>query len=115
MWIRVATNKNSVHIKNPISYSYIDGPNIKEYYFDEEKGKELEEAGFLNEMWEKFDAMFDWGDCDFFAPDKCELLKVWLENQLEGTAPKNVKSVYKIMLEYAEIAIKCDTGIYFDF
>lgn len=40
---------------------YVDGEPSVEYYFDENTAQALEDDGFLTEMWDKFDAMFDWG------------------------------------------------------
>lgn len=115
MWIRTATDKNAVHLAAPLAFSYIEGSGTLEYYFDEETAQILEQAGFLSEMWNKFDAVFDWGDCDFFLPDKCKLLKEWLQQQLSKDIPKTLKSIYTIMLNYTETAIRYNTGISFDF
>ena len=65
MWLRVAINKDSVHYNKSISYSYIDGPNTEEYYFDQIVADALEKDGFLTEMWDKLDALFDWGTVTF--------------------------------------------------
>jgi len=66
-------------------------------------------------MWDKLDALFDWGDCDFFMPDKCMVFKTWLETRLQKEGNPVVKAVYEVMLDYAEKAIIYDTGISFDF
>lgn len=34
MWIRVALDKNAVHCGNNPEYTYVDGENIKELYFE---------------------------------------------------------------------------------
>lgn len=115
MWIRVTTDKDAVHLKDPISFSYIEGAGTTEYYFDENTAKDMEQAGFLAEMWEKFDAMFDWGDCDFFVPQKCKSLKKWLQQELQKSIPDSVRTVYAVMLDFANIAIEYDTGLSFDF
>ena len=49
MWIRVALDKNAVHYGNSPEYTYVDGENIKEFYFGDETAKALEEDGFLSE------------------------------------------------------------------
>ncbi len=115
MYLRVALNKESVHYNNPIAYSYIDGPNSEEYYFDQTVADALEKDGFLTEMWDRLDALFDWGDCDFFLPDKCLVFKTWLESRLQKEVNSDIRPVYEVMLDYAEKAIANNTGISFDF
>lgn len=66
-------------------------------------------------MWDKFNALFDWGNCDYFDNRKCVDFKKWLINRLKSPANFLVKLVYETMLEYANIAIEKHTGIYFDF
>ena len=41
MWIRVALDKNAVHYSGSLEYTYVDGENIKEFYFDDVIAKEL--------------------------------------------------------------------------
>lgn len=116
MWIRVALNKEAIHINNDsYSMSYIEGGDYEEYYFDEKIARLLEDDGFLVDMWNKLDALFDWGDCDFFFKDKCILLKKWLQLRLCKECGEEIKDVYAVMLDYANKAIKYDTGISFDF
>lgn len=115
MWIRVALNKNDVHRNKTPSLTYVEGKSIKEFYFDEEIATSLEKDEFLTEMWSKFDALFDWGDCDYFYPEKCVKFKQWLEERLKHPATDSLKNVYEIMLEMTNIAIEKDTGISFDF
>lgn len=118
MWIRVALKKDSMHLINnngSYSMSYIEGSDMQEYYFDENIAELLEDDGFLMEMWEKLDVLFDWGDCDFFLPDKCIVFKEWLETRLEKECNKDIKKIYEIMLDYVNKAIENDTGISFDF
>lgn len=115
MWIRVAMDKNAVHYGSSLEYTYVEGENVKEFYFDSEIAKELETDGFLSEMWSKLDALFDWGDCDFFPPEKCLKFKEWLEQRLKRPTSSRLKQVYDAMLELADLAIKCNTGMSFDF
>lgn len=115
MWIRVALNKSAIHYGNSPEYTYVDGKNIKEFFFDDDIAKRLEEDAFLTEMWDKLDAMFDWGDCDFFPPEKCKAFKKWLEKRLTKPIDNFLKPVYEAMLDLANLAIKHDTGISFDF
>lgn len=115
MWIRVAMDKNALHYGSSLEYTYVDGENTKEFYFDDETAKELETDGFLLEMWSKLDALFDWGDYDFFPPEKCLKFKEWLEQRLNRPTNSCLKQVYNIMLDLANLAIKCNTGISFDF
>jgi hypothetical protein len=115
MWIRVATNKEDVHKEQNSGYTYVEGSNVKEYYFDDYIAELLEQDGFLTEMWNKFNALFDWGDCDYFLPQKCILFKEWLENRLNKPISNDLKHVYEIMLNLTNLAIQCNTGISFDF
>ena len=116
MWIRVALDKKSIHYCDPIGYSSImRNTNSEEYYFDQAVANALEADGFLTEMWDKLDALFDWGDCDFFLPDKCMIFREWLMNRLSRETDPLIKPVYEVMLDYAEKAIANDTGISFDF
>ena len=71
--------------------------------------------GNVNEMWDKLDALFDWGDCDFFPPEKCLQLRVWLKNRLKHEVNPTIKPVYDVLLDFTEKAIKNNTGISFDF
>lgn len=116
MWIRVALDKDSVHYNqdNP-RFSYVDGSNMEEFFFNEQAARLLEQDGFLADMWNDVDAMFDWGDVDFFYPDKCMKLKDWLEKRLSGKLNDTVRDVYIKMLDYADKAIEHKTGIAFDF
>ena len=50
MWICVAVDKNAVHYGSSLEYTYVDGENVKEVYFDDETAKELEADGFLLEI-----------------------------------------------------------------
>lgn len=115
MWIRVATKKGSVHLAQPIAYSYIEGEGTEEYYFGETVAEALEQDGFLEEMWRHFDAVFDWGDCDFFLPEKCKLLQEWLEQRLSKDTSKTLQPVYGAMLDFAKKASEYGTGMSFDF
>ena len=116
MWIRVALDKKSVHYCEPVGYSsIIMNPDSEEYYFDRAVADALEADGFLTEMWEKLDALFDWGDCDFFPPEKCIPFRAWLESRLSGDVNPTVRPVYETMLDYANKAIENGTGISFDF
>lgn len=118
MWIRVALKKDAMHLINndgSYSMSYIEGRDMEEYYFDENIAELLEDDGFLIEMWDKLDALFDWGDCDFFLPDKCIVFKEWLEIRLKKECNNDIKKIYEIMLDYVNKAIENDTGISFDF
>ncbi len=115
MWVRVALDKDAVHYSSSPEYTYVDGENIKEFYFDDEIAKELEKDGFLSEMWSKLDALFDWGDCDYFPAEKCIKFKEWLEQRLKCPASSQLKQVYDAMLKLADLAIKCNTGMSFDF
>ncbi len=114
MWIRVATSPDSVRVSQG-GNKYTDGQYVEEYYFDESVAEALDADGFLPEMWKQFDAMFDWGDCDFFEPDKCQKLLDWIRNKLKENVPSKARSVYEVLLRFAEIAICNNTGIYFDF
>ena len=118
MWVRVALNKEAMRIidnNGSYSMSYIEGGEYEEYYFNEDIAKALEKDGFLVDMWNKFDAVFDWGDCDFFLKDKCILFKEWLQSRLDKDCIDEIKEVYKVMLDYANKAIEYDTGMSFDF
>lgn len=115
MWIRTATDKAAVHLNPKMAYSYIEGPGEEEYYFDDVVAKALEQDGFLLDMWRQLDALFDWGDCDFFPPDKCRLFREWLERRLTREVSDTLRPVYTVMLDYADKAIEYDTGIAFDF
>lgn len=116
MWIRVALDRKSIHYCEPIGYSsIIRNANSEEYYFDKTVAGALEADGFLSEMWEKLDALFDWGDCDFFLPEKCVVFRTWLENRLSCHVDPEIQPVYEVMLDYANKAIANDTGISFDF
>lgn len=115
MWLRVALDKDSVHYNTPICCSYVEGPGSEEYYFDVKTAAALEADGFLIAMWDELDALFDWGDCDFFLPDKCVKFSEWLTNRLRHDADPVLKKVYTVMLDYSNKAIANNTGISFDF
>ena len=115
MWIRVALDKDSVHYNTPIGFSYVEGDHAEEYYFGQDVAEALEADGFLTEMWAELDALFDWGDCDFFMPDKCILFRDWLITRLARDVSPVIRPVYELMLDYAKKAIDHDTGISFDF
>ncbi len=113
MWIRVATDNSAVHSEG--GYTYVSRENSEEYYFSEEVAAMLDQDNFLQEMWDRFDALFDWGDCDYFRADKCGRLADWLKNRLKKDLPDQVKEVYQVMLDYCQKAIDARTGIDFDF
>jgi hypothetical protein len=114
MWIRVALDKSAIKGEYP-GYVYIVGAPSEQYYFDQDVADALEADNFLMEMWNEFDALFDWGDCDFFFPDKCERLIPWLQNRLNRGVNDTIRPVYETMLDYAQKAVKYQTGIDFDF
>lgn len=114
MWIRVATNPDSVRVGQG-GNKYIEGQHVEAYYFDESAAEALDTDHFLLEMWKQFDTLFDWGDCDYFETDKCQKLSVWARNRLKGNVPSKAQSVYEVLLKFAEIAMCKKTGIYFDF
>ena len=114
MWIRVALDKSAIK-QGTQGNPYIDGSLMEEFYFDENIAKKLEADGFLTAMWKECDAVFDWGDCDFFYPDKCRTMLNWLNRKLSGQAEGELRQIYEKMLDYAQKAIKHDTGLYFDF
>ena len=115
MWIRVALDRNAVHYGGSPEYTYVEGEKVKAFYFDDETAKALEKDGFLSEMWSKLDAMFDWGDYEYFFPDKCVKFKEWIEQRLKSPADNQLKKVYETMLELSNLAIQHDTGMSFDF
>lgn len=115
MWIRVALDMKDVHYGSVPEYTYVEGKNVKEFYFDEYIATELERDGFLQEMWSKLDAKFDWGDCDYFFLEKCKKFKDWLEHRLKAPVSDSLKQVYKSMLDLTNLGIKCGTGVCFDF
>lgn len=115
MWIRVALNKNDLQNGSSPEYTSIKGNNIKAFYFDDITARALEEDGFLTEMWSKLDALFDWGDCDYFTPEKSLKFRDWLEERLSRPIDSRLRQAYKAMLELANLAIKQNTGISFDF
>jgi hypothetical protein len=114
MWIRVATKQDSVKY-DMYGIPCVTGDHVERYYFEQDVADALEADDFLIEMWEEFDALFDWGDCDFFFPDKCERLIPWLENRLNRGVNDTIRPVYETMLDYAQKAVKYNTGIDFDF
>jgi hypothetical protein len=114
MWIRVALSINAIEGEYPGYVSIVREPYEK-YYFDEDVAEALEADTFLLEMWNKFDALFDWGDYDFFFPDKCERLIPWLQNRLGKGVNDTIRPVYETMLDYAQKAVKYQTGSGFDF
>ncbi|MDD6178107.1 MAG: hypothetical protein PUB15_09245 [Ruminobacter sp.] len=113
MWIRVATSQDAVQFNG--AYTFFEGENVEKFYFEDDTSKKLEEDGFLEEMWEKFDALFDWGDCDFFDSQKCSKFREWLIEKLNSNYDKSLTPIYLKMLDFAEKAIKFNTGIVFDF
>ena len=115
MWIRVALDKNDLQYCNSPEYTSIKGDNIRSFYFDDAAASALEADGFLTEMWFKLDALFDWGDCDYFTPEKCRKFRDWLEQRLSRSINSQLKQIYVSMLDLTNLAIKQDTGILFDF
>ncbi len=115
MWIRVALDENAVHYSSRPEYTYVEGENTQEFFFDDDIAKILENDGFLTEMWSKLDAFFDWGDCDYFSPSKCLEFKQWLENRLKRPSDVQLKQVYEAMLDLTNLAIQHNTGMSFDF
>ncbi len=116
MWIRVALSKEAIHDIDPVSCSsVVKSKNGEAYYFDQIVADALEADGFLTAMWDKLDALFDWGDCDFFPPDKCVIFREWLISRLSHETSPVLQPVYEVMLDYANKAIAHQTGISFDF
>ena len=70
MWIRVAKKQEDIHQGKNSNYISVYGDHTYEFFFDEETADLLEKDGFLTEMWNKLDALFDWGDCDYFDVEK---------------------------------------------
>ena len=113
MWLLVALDQDSV--QKTEFFTKVCGPHYEQYYFDRSVAEALEKDGFLKEMWEKLDALFDWGKHDFFPAEKCRPFRDWLEARLKRPASPELETIYRVMLDYAEKAIEKDTGISFDF
>jgi hypothetical protein len=113
MWLYVATDKDALH-DDGYGIPYVDGEHVERYWFEQDVADALEADGFLTDMWDKF-ALFDWGDSDFFFPDKCERLILWLQDRLSRDVSDTIRPVYETMLDYAQKAVKYQTGIYFNF
>lgn len=114
MKIVVALDKTAVKGKQG-GYVWVDGAAKEEFFIDDETAEALERDGFLTDMWDRFDAVFDWGDCDFFPPEKCQKMQTWLLGRLDKNLPMNVRNVYENLLDYSKKAVLAGTGIYFDF
>lgn len=114
MWIRVALDKANIHSTEG-GYTYVLGDDTEEFYFSEEIIPLLDEDGFILEMWNKFDAQFDWGDCDYFDCKKCEELAKWLDLRMKRELPQKLREVYLVLREFCDKAVTHDTGIEFDF
>lgn len=114
MWIRVAKHQSAIKI-GQAGNRYIDGPLIEEFYFDEAVAEALDADQFLLEMWEKLQAMFDWGDCDYFEADRCKKLYTWVSERLCKDISPAIRPVYEVMQEYSALAVRLNTGMYFDF
>ncbi|CCK85650.1 Protein of unknown function [Lactobacillus equicursoris DSM 19284 = JCM 14600 = CIP 110162] len=61
MRLLVALDDRALKYDEAYKIHYVDGQPTANYYFDEKTAQALEDDGFLTEMWDKFDAMFDWG------------------------------------------------------
>ena len=116
MRINVALTKEAVSY-GQYGTPYIDEetPDTDGFEFDENVAKKLDQDDFLNEMWSKFGAVFDWGDCDYFPANLCVPLITWLEDRLQRELPVEVRDFYEKLLEFARIAVSADSGIAFYF
>lgn len=113
--ICVALNPNAIKYDRVHHVSYISGKAIKSHFFDNRIARVLEEDNFLTEMQTKIDSAFDLEKQNFFDDKKCAMFKNWLTNRLKTPVPTLIKTVYEIMLEYANIAVEKYTGVEFDF
>jgi hypothetical protein len=112
MWIKVATDLDSVRVKG--NFIWVEGEHIKETYFSEEVEYALEAYDFLPQLWKNFDSLLDWGDWDYFYPDTCVKVIPWAQEQLQREDMNDIiRPVYETILEYAKIAVQCQTGIGF--
>jgi hypothetical protein len=112
MWIRVATDLDSVGTDGV--YTWAEGEHVKETYFSQEVEDALEAYDFLPQLWKNFDSLLDWGDCDYFFPDTCAKVIPWAQEQLQREDMNDIiRPVYETILEYAEIAVQCQTGLDF--
>ncbi|MDO4501391.1 MAG: hypothetical protein Q4B60_09020 [Erysipelotrichaceae bacterium] len=114
MWLKVGLDQSSV-IDTSYGMKYVSGENLMKHYFNDSIAEKLDEDKFLENMWNNFDAMFDWGDCDFFDSDKCLKLSEWLKIKLSSCHDFELREFYSLLLEYSIIAVEHKTGVYFDF
>ncbi len=117
MWIRVALTKDALLVgsQGTISIGKGTADRVEQYYFGRDIFEKLEADGFLWESWGQFDAMYDLGDSDFFDACKCKPFAEWLKERLTRELSTELRTIYGVMLDYANKAIKADTGMYFDF
>ncbi|MDD2433945.1 MAG: hypothetical protein WC196_03175 [Bacilli bacterium] len=96
-------------------YALRDNDRKEDYYFNERIFTKIEQDGFIDDMFKLCGALFGRGDCDVFDAKQCKVLKTWLEERIKITADQETKKVYEKMLEFANFALKHNTGIEFSF
>ena len=111
----ITTTDKSEVINEESGAISISGPYSVKIFFDDDMIPLLEDDRFLYDMWTKFDALFDWGDWDYFPPEKCIGFKQWLEERLKKDLDAKLTDLYSQMLSIADTAIEYETGIFFNF
>ena len=90
-----------------------DSQSIESYELTEED-EELLDEDFVSPIDKLCNALIDPGEVDYLNAEQCKLMIKWLEQRLNKPVHPRLKEIYHKLIEFANKAIKLNTGIVFD-
>lgn len=83
-----------------------------EHYSMEPSDEKLLNKDFIAPVDELCGALLDIGDVDFLNARQCRLLAAWLKTRLtQDSLNPRLRTIYTILLDYAQRAIEYGTGV----
>ena len=92
-------------------YPIIDEKNIKKYWIKDLKTALDLGRFFLDNINEECETILGPYEYDYLTPQQCELLICWINNNKELINASNLSTLFDVIKEYCDEAIKLDTGI----
>lgn len=111
MWLNVPISKDAIIHESSHSYVKLVKEKTECYWIGSEYVDPLFEDGFLSFVWCELDGILDYGDVEFYYPDRCKKLADWLSNRARTTTNQKLISVYEKILRIVRRAIAFDTGV----
>lgn len=100
--------------EDKINPNKFENSNVRyeEYDFNRYSDIKLLDKDFIDSVNKYCDSLLDISDVDYFSGEKCKKLVEWLKNRFEKPIENSrLVEIYTVMLDYAERAVKLNTGV----